>query len=131
MPAIISEKPRKVVPTITVKEAHVDERTALVERTKQKLGDKARGMHFFYGDKNIAATGRYEDEGYVAVEVDGAQPHHRGDPLFMRPDGMHKAHLEEAASESIAIKQATKRAENDKYKTRTADGSVIGPEVEE
>lgn len=127
MPAITSEKTRKIIQPVEVTEVYVDERVGLVERTKKKLGEKAKGMHFFYGDKNIAATGRYEDEGYTLVEG----VHHRGDPLFMRPDGMHKAHLVEAASQSTAIKQASKSANNDKYKTRTADGSLVGPEAQE
>lgn len=127
MPTIINDNPRKIVPTVNIKEVYVDERQALVEKTKKQLGDKAKGMHFFYGDKNIAATGRYTDDGYVPIEG----VNHRGDPLFMRPLSMHKAHLEQAAADSIAIKQATKRAENDKYKTVTADGTVIGPQVED
>lgn len=125
MPAIISDKPRKDAPAAMVSVPYVDERTALVEKTKRALGSKANGMHFFYGDKNIAETGRYEDEGYVACGVN-----HRGDPLFMRPEKMHKEHLAQAAGDSQAAAVAAKTASNSKYKTRTNDGEVVGPQEE-
>jgi hypothetical protein len=125
MPAIISDKPRKEAPAAMVSLPYVDERTLLVEKTKAKLGPKAKGMHFFYGDKNIAETGRYADEGYVPCDVN-----HRGDPLFMRPEQAHKAHLAQAAGDSQAAAVAAKTASDSRYKTRTGDGEVVGPQQE-
>jgi hypothetical protein len=125
MPAIISDKPRKEAPAAMVSMPYVDERTALVEKTKQKLGAKANGMHFFYGDKNIAETGRYTDEGYVPCGVN-----HRGDPLFMRPQKAHAEHLAQAAGESQAAAVAAKTGSKSEYKTRTSDGDVVGPQQE-
>ena len=95
MPAIISKEPRKEAPMAMISAPHIDDRTLLVTKTKKSLGKKAEGMHFFYGDKNVAETGRYADEGYIPCNVN-----HRGDPLFMRPGVVHKSHLEEAASVS-------------------------------
>jgi hypothetical protein len=127
MPAIKNEQPRKIAPTVEVKTAkYVDDRTLLVEKAKSKLGEKAKGMHFFFGDKNIAETGRYADDGYVPTGFN-----HRGDPLFMRPESDHQRHLESAAEESVALKKAAKNAEDSKYKTRTADGRTVGPQTEE
>ena len=123
MPTIISKEVRKIEPQAMVSAPFVDDRVKLVEKVKKGLGDKAKGMHFFFGDKNIAATGRYEDEGYVAV----TGVHHLGDPLFMRPDVDHKTHLERAAIDSQVSYQASKNGENDKYKIRASDGSVLGP----
>lgn len=93
MPPITSKEPRKTAPQAMISQPHVDDRTLLVEKTKKALGKKAEGMHFFYGDKAIAETGRYKDEGYIPCDVA-----HRGDPLFMRPIGVHKNHLAEAAN---------------------------------
>jgi hypothetical protein len=109
-----------------VSQPYVDERTLLVEKTKKSLGKKAEGMHFFYGDKNVAETGRYADEGYVPCGVN-----HKGDPLFMRPVKAHKAHLEEAAGSSEAVKSSAKMGQNAEYQTRTADGLTVGPINEE
>jgi len=125
MPAIISDKPRKEAPAAMISQPYVDDRARLVEKTKKALGVKAVGMHFFYGDKNIAETGRYADEGYVPCGVN-----HRGDPLFMRPDKAHKDHLAEAAGASRSAAVAAKTGSNSEYKTRTADGDVIGPQQE-
>jgi hypothetical protein len=125
MPAIISDKPRKEAPAAMISVPYVDERTRLVEKTKKALGAKANGMHFFYGDKNIAETGRYADEGYVPCNVN-----HRGDPLFMRPDKTHKDHLAEASGASKAAAVAAKTANNSEYRTRTADGEIVGPQEE-
>jgi hypothetical protein len=125
MPAIISDKPRKEAPAAMISVPYVDDRTRLVEKTKKALGAKANGMHFFYGDKNVADTGRYADEGYVSCGVN-----HRGDPLFMRPDKAHKDHLAEAAGASKAAAVAAKTASNSEYKTRTSDGDVVGPQQE-
>jgi hypothetical protein len=125
MPAIISDKPRKEAPAAMISQPYVDERTRLVEKTKKAMGAKANGMHFFYGDKAIAETGRYTDEGYVACGVN-----HRGDPLFMRSEKAHKDHLAEAAGASHAAAVAAKTASNSEYKTKTADGQVVGPQQE-
>ncbi len=97
MPAIINKEPRKAAPQAMISQPYVDDRVKLVEKTKKALGKKAEGMHFFYGDKVIAETGRYTDEGYVSCGVA-----HRGDPLFMRPASVHKSHLEDAANISQA-----------------------------
>jgi hypothetical protein len=124
MPSIISQNPRKLAPKVEmVSEPFVDERARLVAKVKKQLGARAEGMHFFFGDRNIAESGRYEDEGYIAVE--GVK--HLGDPLFMRPDKEHKAHLERAAIDSQVSYQASKNGENDEYRTQAADGTVYGP----
>jgi hypothetical protein len=126
MPPIITNQPRKDAPAAMISKPYVDERTLLVERTKKQLGVKAKGMHFFFGDANIAKTGRYADEGYVPCGTD-----HRGDPLFMRPIDKHKAHLEEAADVSKSAYVAAKNGEGSEYETRTADGNVLRPIKEE
>lgn len=127
MPSIINNNPRKLAPKIEmVNQPHVCERERLVAKAKKELGAKAEGMHFFFGDKNIAETGRYEDEGYVSVK----DYKHLGDPLFMRSEKDHKAHLERAAIDSQVSYQSAKRGENDKYTTRSDDGTVHGPRVE-
>ena len=125
MPPIISKKPRKDAPAAMIFQPYVDERTLLVEKVKKQLGVKAKGMHFFFGDANIAKTGRYADEGYVACNAD-----HRGDPLFMRSIDKHKAHLEEAADVSQIAYVAAKTGQGDEYQTRTADGTVVRPQEE-
>lgn len=127
MPPIITDKPRKESPAAMVSKPYVDERVALVEKMKKKLGAKAKGMHFFYGDKNIAETGRYADDGYVATGEN-----HRGDPLFMRPDKLHENHLAEAAGTSQAAAALAKTGQGDEYQTRTGDGETVRPiETEE
>jgi hypothetical protein len=125
MPAIINDKPKKNAPAAMISRPYVDDRTLLVEKTKEKLGAKAKGMHFFYGDKAVAETGRYADDGYIPCGVN-----HRGDPLFMRPDTMHDEHLAQAAGDSQAAAQAAKTASKSEYKTRTADGELVGPQQE-
>jgi hypothetical protein len=126
MPAITIDKPRKDAPPVVIRPMYQDERVILVEKTKKKLGDKAKGMHFFFGDANIAKTGRYEDEGYMACGAD-----HKGDPLFMRPSKMHSEHLAVAAGNSIEAKNAAKNAESGEYETRTAGGMSVRPKVED
>jgi hypothetical protein len=122
MPAIINNTPRKLAPLAMVLKPYVDDRQLLVEKAKEKLGAKAKSMHFFYGDKNLME--RYTDEGYVETGFA-----HKGDPLLMRPDKMHKEHLASVATDSRAAAQVALQASDDKYKTRTADGAVVGPEA--
>jgi predicted AlkP superfamily pyrophosphatase or phosphodiesterase len=127
MPAIINPEPRKIAPAVEVVTVRRDEREVIVEKMKKKLGDKSKGMHFFFGDANIAKTGRYDDEGYVACGVD-----HKGDPLFMRPMRLHTDHITKAAGDSVANKDAARTGESDEYQTRTAGGFVRPrPEKEE
>ena len=125
MPPIITDKPRKNAPQAMVSKPYVDERTLLVEKTKKKLGVKAKDMHFFFGDANVAKTGRYADDGYIPCDVD-----HRGDPLFMRPVKMHMAHLAEAADVSQSAAIAAKTGADGKYQTRMADGETLQPQEE-
>lgn len=125
MPAIITNQPRKDAPRAMVSQPYIDERTLLVEKIKKQMGVKAKGMHFFFGDKNVAATGKYAEEGYVACNVD-----HKGDPLFMRPMEMHKAHLADAADVSQNAASMAKSGSGAGYETRTADGEVIRPQKE-
>lgn len=123
MPAIINKDPRKLAPVVEVNAPiKLCQREQVVENTRKKLGDKARGMHFFYGDANIAKTGQYECEGYVACGVD-----HKGDPLFMRPLKKHDEHLAEAASLSATAYKSAKNGEGDDYKTEVAGGGSIRP----
>lgn len=126
MPAITNDKPRKVAPQALVRSVYVDEREVLVEQVRNKLGEKGKSMHFFYGDATIAAKGQYEREGYKACGVD-----HKGDPLFMRSENAHIQHLSNAAGASADAKDVSAIANDAKYKTRTNDGRNVSPEIEE
>lgn len=122
MPPIIAREPRKSVPpSAMVFKPYVDEREAVVEKAKKELGAKAKGMHFFYGDRNIAATDRYKDDGYIATGFN-----HKGDPLFMRPDKLHAEHIAAAASDSAFAYNQVKTGQASEYGVRTADGETVG-----
>lgn len=125
MPQIVSREIRKVSPMAMVSKPYVDDRVLLVEKVKKELGAKARGMHFFFGDKILAEAGRYADQGYVPTNYN-----HQGDPLLMRPEKEHERHLEQAASDSYTNYEAAASASDDKYRTRLSDGSSIGPSKE-
>lgn len=126
MPAITNDSPRKVAPQAMIRSVYVDEREVLVKQVKTKLGEKAKGMHFFFGDPIIAAKGQYEREGYKPCGVD-----HKGDPLFMRPESAHIQHLSNAAGASADAKNVEAIASDNKYKTRTNDGRIVSPTLEQ
>jgi len=133
MPAIKNDSPRKVAPVATVMKPYSDPRRVMVEHAKEKLGDKAEGMTFFFGDRQKAENGDYAEQGYIKVILPGRkdQEKHNGDPLFMRPEKHLMEHLSDAAATSTQMAQAAKNAESEKYQTRTGDGTVIGPEPDE
>lgn len=133
MPAIKNDSPRRPAPSAVVVRPYRDPRRVLVENAKAKLGDKAKGMTFFFGDKEKAKDGTYAEQGYIPVKLPGKseQEKHGGDPLFMRPEAELQQHLAEAASISTAQAVEAKTAAADKYKTQTADGSIVGPEAED
>lgn len=129
MPAIKNDSPRKPAPSAHVSRPYSDPRVTLVENAKAKLGAKAKGMTFFFGDRMKAEAGDYAELGYIPVRLPDKkdQEKHGGDPLFMRPEQFLQEHLEDAASTSSAMAEAAKEGELDKYKTVTGDGTTIGP----
>lgn len=92
--------PRQPAPDMEARFIDGDSREELVAKVREKLGDSAKDMHFFFGAFERFQKGTYERQGYTPVLVDGKQIYDGDDPLLMIPEKRFNSHVRAAGLQS-------------------------------
>jgi hypothetical protein len=115
-----------------IDEVYRDESKEIIADARKRLGEKATGMDFVYGDANKPIE-YYMRRGYTPVVLENAsgkteQVTDRGDPLLMIE---HAKELKRKAAPGIlAAEQLTDtiNGQSERYGVRDADGAFHSPE---
>jgi len=96
---------RQPAPDVKViEDGYTDPRKLMEAQARAKMGEHARGMHFFFvsGKQWKEFPERYTDDGaQLAIDpVSGRTWNHRGDPLLMRTEADYQRRVREPAMEA-------------------------------